>query len=160
MVCAAVAQLYFRILTWALCLLCGDVPWTDGRLAHQSVGFDVWNATWSSSPTRPPPAGLSLAAAAVYMGPAVIREGPVTCADPTWRRSSAAGRDLGEDTQTLPCQSRKPGAVGSSIGGADRRMSRPGCCLDPECPGLKTEESNFISQTGEHTFIIRRTLTL
>lgn len=66
-------------------------------------------------------------------------EGPVmTCgAAPTWRHSSAAGRGSVVGTQGLQVPPLHPGAVGSSIGGAGRTRNRPGCCLDPECPGLK-----------------------
>lgn len=123
------------------CVVMCHLSWTDGRLAHQSVGFDVWNATWSSSSTRPPPAGLSLVAAAVYWGPTVVTEGPVTCAAPTWRHSSAAGQGSGVGTQDLQVPPPHPGAVGSSIGGAGHTRNRPGCCLDPECPGLKKKKN-------------------
>lgn len=118
---------------------------TDGWLISLLV-FDVWNATWSSSSTRPPPAGPYWLIAAAYVYSWGKPEGPVmTCgAAPTWRHSSAAGRGLKVGTHGLQIPPPHPGAVGSSIGGAGRTRNRPGCCLDPECPDLKKEE--WISQ--------------
>lgn len=70
----------------------------------------------------------------------------MTCgAAPTWRHSSAAGRGSEVGTRGLQVLPPHPGAVGSSIGGAGRTRNRPGCCLDPECPGLKKKKRKYIS---------------
>lgn len=125
------------------------LPWTDGRSA-QSVGFDVWNATWSTAaaPSSPLPAAARrpparLPARCWTAGPRHRRPG-----SGGGRRCAAAGPGSGAGTRPRPREAQTRGAAGSSIGWADRTTTRPGCCPGPECPGLLRKGKEMILTLG------------